>query len=186
MQTNHTGAAFSANCQFAPPFFNVASRVGATGRQLKTKKACSPKAGEQAINLMREWVRRVHLNLIRRKQSVSDDRATMGSDDHIHCVATITEAECHDFSTKDARAAANQCWACFGTACRNACSDFVAAAGARIFDAPCHGNWWRWLAASWLAAIHGGTAATQKAEATRLCLCWGSERQHGHSHASCD
>lgn len=135
---------------------------------------------------MREWVRRVHLNLIRRKQSVSDDRATMGSDDHIHCVATITEAECHDFSTKDARAAANQCWACFGTACRNACSDFVAAAGARIFDAPCHGNWWRWLAASWLAAIHGGTAATQKAEATRLCLCWGSERQHGHSHASCD
>lgn len=155
-------------------------------RRAVTKKACSPETGEQALHRCGSGRRQVHSNLFRRPLSVSNDRATVSCNNHVYRVATVTETESHDFAAKDASSAANQCWTCFGTACWDARGDFVTAAGARIFNAPCDCNGWRWLAANWLAAIYGGTAATQKAEAACFCLRWGSERQHGHSHASCD
>ena len=103
-------------------------------------------------------------------QSVSNDRTTVSCDHDVNGVTAVAETKCHDLSAEKAWAAAYQCWTCFGTTCRNARGDFIAAAGARIFDAPCDCNGWRWLAANWLAAIYGGTAATQKAEAACFCL----------------
>ena len=110
----------------------------------------------------------------------------MGGDHDVDRVVTIAKTEREDLSTKNTRATANQSRACFGTTCWYACSNFVGAAGAWVFNAPgdCYG-WW-WFAASRLAAIRGGTAPTQKAETTSFCFCRGSERQHGHSHAPCE
>lgn len=110
----------------------------------------------------------------------------MSSDHHVNCVVTVTKTERHYLATKEAGTAAKQCWAGFGTTCRDACGDFIATAGARVFDAPSNGYWGRGLAANWLAAIYGRTAPAQETEATCFCRCWGSERKHGHSHASCD
>ena len=75
----------------------------------------------------------------------------MSCDHHVNRVVTITETESHDLSAKEAWAAANQCRGGFCTTCWDARGDFVTAAGARIFNAPCDCNRW-WLAAYGLAA----------------------------------
>ena len=107
--------------------------------------------------------------------SVSDDRATVSGDHHVCRVVTITETERQNLAAKNAGPATDQCWSSFGTAWWDARGDFIAAAGAGIFNAP--RDWNRWggraaygLAANGLAAIHGGTATAQQAEATRFCL----------------
>lgn len=160
--------------------------MGQSGEKLATKKSLFSHEWGTGFRSVREWGVGFVRTLRRRTQSVADDRATMRGDHHVYHVATITETECHDLSAKNTRAAANQCRACLGTASWDTRSDFIAAAGARIFNAPSDCNGWGRFAANWFAAIHGCTAPTHEAKATRLCLYWGSERQQGHSHASCD
>ena len=110
----------------------------------------------------------------------------MSSDHHVYRVVTAFKTERQYLATEEAGTAAQQRWGGFSTTCRDACGDFIAAGGARVVDAPSDGYGGRWLAAHWLAAICGCAAPAQETKATSFCRCWGSERKHGHSHASCD
>ena len=147
---------------------------GRNAGKLETKKPVLPRRGNR-LSIYPEMWRQVLSNLVGRPSSVSDDRATVSGDHHVCRVVTITETERQNLAAKNAGPATDQCWSCFGTAWWDARGDFIAAAGAGIFNAP--RDWNRWggraaygLAANGLAAIHGGTATTQQAEATRFCL----------------
>lgn len=117
---------------------------------VNTKKPVLPDQEEQAFV---NSGGRVFRNPNNRIGSVSNDGASVSGDHNVNRVVAIGEGICQYLTTKQTGPAADQSGGSVATASRNACSDFISAAGAWIFDAPGHGdrgrlarltavNWW--------------------------------------------